>query len=61
MPLKTPVEDYAKETIKVAKDTAKMQKDLNKFGHKTGCGGTVWTVGDMQRYFSHVDKKKKKK
>lgn len=57
---RTPVEDYASETLKVAKDTARMQKDLNKFGHRTGSGGTVWSVGDMQRYFSHVDRKKRR-
>lgn len=56
-----PIEDYAKEQINVAKQTAKMQKDLNKFSRPAIGGGRVWTVGDMARYFDSVKKRRKKK
>jgi hypothetical protein len=57
---RTPYEEYVEEQIKVTKATAKMDKDLSKFGKPTGGSskGMVWTVGDMQRYFESVKKKK---
>lgn len=37
--------------------TAEMQKELNKHGKRTACGGLVWTVADLQRFFRGVKSK----
>ena len=56
---KTPFEEYVEEEIKVLEKTARMQSDLDKYGKKTPMGGTVWTGGDLARFF--IDKKVMKK
>ena len=57
--MKTPLEVYVEEKIEEIEKTTTMQKELNKYGKRTACGGTVWTVSDMARFF--LDQKKKRK
>jgi hypothetical protein len=57
---KTPLGEYVKETYNTELARMKMQKRLDKYGRKDAAGGTVWTVGDMQRFFADSDKRKRR-
>jgi hypothetical protein len=49
--VKTPLEEEIMRNVEVAVDTVEMQNELDKFGSKTACGGTVWTAADLARFF----------
>jgi hypothetical protein len=54
----TPLEAYAEKTVDELERTQKMQAELDKYGHKTLCGGTAWTGADLARFFLDQQKKK---
>ena len=57
---KLPLEQHIEKAFKVESDRFKMQKRLDKYGRKDAAGGTVWTVGDMQRFFADSRKRKRR-
>ena len=56
---KTPLEQYIKKQYNEEFARRRMQADLDKYGRKDAAGGTVWTVGDLQRFFADSKKRRK--
>jgi len=54
---KTPLEEYAKKKIQEAKATAKMDRELSKFGTPVRAG-MVWSRADLARFFEAQKKKR---
>lgn len=56
---KTPFEEQIEKEIRELDKTAKMQRELDKYGKPTNFGGRVWTPSDLAKFF--LDKKVLKK
>jgi hypothetical protein len=57
---KSPLVDIIKKSYNEEFARRKMQARLDKYGRKDAAGGTVWTVGDMQRFFADSAKRKRR-
>ena len=57
---KTPLEQYIKKQYNEEKARRKMQARLDTYGRRDAAGGTVWTVGDLQRFFADSKKRRRR-
>jgi len=56
--MSTPYEKLIKEQIRETVKTAKMEKNLKKYGHKVS-GGYMMTANDLRKYFNSRRRRRK--